>query len=125
AFVFISVETKRLQNYLRTFRKRTGLSQDEIAFLLGCQSGSKVSRCERLRRVPNLETALAYEVIFRVPVRELFAGLFEKVERKTIRRVGQLARKLHNSKGDRFSERKLEALAVAVREAGKVLRQRQ
>ena len=29
---------KHLDNYLLTYRKRAGLSQDEVAFLLGSQS---------------------------------------------------------------------------------------
>ena len=65
----------RLPNYLRTHRKRAGLSQDEVAFLLGCRSGAKVSRYERLARRLSLETAFAYEALFGVPARELFAGV--------------------------------------------------
>ena len=52
----------KLQNYLRTYRKRSGLSQDEVAFLLGCQTGAKVSRYEPFARKPSLETLFAYEV---------------------------------------------------------------
>jgi len=66
----------KLNNYLRTYRKRASLSQDEVAYLLGCRSGAKVSRYERFARQPTLQTALAYEAIFGVPVRELFAGIY-------------------------------------------------
>jgi transcriptional regulator with XRE-family HTH domain len=83
-----------LHNYLRTYRKRTGLSQGEVAFLLGCHHGAKVSRYERNARQPGLETALAYEALFGVPVRELFGGIFEKVEAVTLRRARVLARRL-------------------------------
>lgn len=112
-----SVTFRRLQNYLRTHRKRTGLSQDEIAFLLGCHSGSQISRCERNRRIPTLENALALEIIFGVPVHELFSGLFSKAEQQIIRRVGRLARKVHGSPQDRYTEQKLNALAAIVRNA--------
>ena len=71
-----SMPGKPLSNYLRTFRKRSGLSQDDVAFLLGVQSGAEVSRHETFKRVPTLKTALSYEAIFGVPVRELFAGEF-------------------------------------------------
>jgi transcriptional regulator with XRE-family HTH domain len=101
----------KLQNYLRTYRKRTGLSQDEVAFLLGCQSGAKVSRYERLSRKPSLETALAYEVLFSAPARDLFAGIFQKVEEKTKGRAQLLAQKLDEGKKDRMTRRKLEILA--------------
>lgn len=83
-----------LPNYLRSHRKRTGLSQDDVAFLLGCQSGTKVSRYERFVRQPSLETVFACEVIFGVPARELFAGIFQKVERRTKQQAGRLVRRL-------------------------------
>ena len=74
----------KLENYLRTYRKRSGLSQDEVAFLLGCQNGTKVSRYERFARKPSLETLFAYEVVFGASARELFAGAYQKVEKKTL-----------------------------------------
>src|SRR3989442_15204812 len=86
--------SRRLDNYLRTYRKRSGLSQKEMAFLLGCREESKVSRYERRVRLPNLQTALAYRVIFGVPVHDLFAGIFEKVEKVTVKRAQLLAQKL-------------------------------
>ena len=100
----------KLQNYLRTHRKRAGLSQDEVAFLLGCQSGTKVSRHERFGRNPSLETTFAYEVVFGTPARELFAGISQKVQLRTFRRARLLARKLSEAKQDRRTLRKIEIL---------------
>ena len=79
-----------LSNYLRTHRRRLTLSQEEVAFLLGVNGeskGSKVSRDENLTREPSLQTALAYQVIYGTPVRELFAGLYEQVEREVMERA--------------------------------------
>jgi len=84
----------KLDNYLKTYRKRAGLSQDELAYLLGCADGAKVSRYERRARQPSLETILAYRSFFRADTSDLFAGLYEKVEKKTKRRAQTLARKL-------------------------------
>ncbi len=104
----------KLNNYLRTYRKRAGLSQAEVAFLLGGQSGTKVSRYERAARQPTLQTALAYEVIFAIPVRALFAGMCHKVEQPIVKRAQVLARKLNTAKPDRLTTRKLQVLqAVA------------
>lgn len=91
------VATRKLTNYVRTYRKRLGFSQDEIAYLLDCKSGSKISRYEHLNREPTLRTALAYEVIFQTPVKELFAGIYENVERKTLKRIRSLSEKLNSS----------------------------
>ena len=104
------MHTHKLQNYLRTHRKRAGLSQDEVAFLLGCQSGTKVSRHERFGRNPSLETTFAYEVVFGTPARELFAGIFQKVELRTLRRAQLLVERLSQTKEDRRSVQKLEIL---------------
>lgn len=99
-----------LPNYLRAYRKRRGFSQEEVAHLLGCRHGTKISRYERFGRTPLLETALAYEVIFRVPVRELFLGIFEAAERETRKRARYLARQIERHHGSRLVEQKLTAL---------------
>ena len=41
--------------------------------------------------MPDLETALAYEAIYKQPVSELFAGLYQKVERDVADRAKVLA----------------------------------
>ena len=71
-----------LPNYLRSKRKQSSYSQEEVAFLLGLKGmdkGGKVSRDENYSRIPTLETALAYEAIYGKPIRELFAGLYEQI----------------------------------------------
>jgi transcriptional regulator with XRE-family HTH domain len=71
---------KPLANYLRTHRRRTGLTQQELARVLGYGTHGAVSRHERLESVPSLLVALRYQVLYRVPVSEIFAGLTETVE---------------------------------------------
>ncbi len=81
--------TRSLPTYIRTFRKREGLSQDEVAFLLGNTSGTIVLRHEDGQRAPTLDAALGYAAIFRTDARELFAGRYEAVE-ETVRRQAAL-----------------------------------
>ena len=69
----------RLPHYLKTCRKRVGLSQEDIAYLLGFESSAHVSRYERYRRSPIFRMALAMCVIFQLPPRELFGGEYQKV----------------------------------------------
>lgn len=103
--------SQRLRNYLRTHRKRMGLTQDEMAFLLGCQSGAKVSRYERFARQPCLHTIFLYEAFFGVPAKELFAGEFQKAERLALGRLRFLMIRLER-KGpfDPVAVKKLESL---------------
>lgn len=100
-----------LPNYLRSNRKRLALSQDEVAFLLGAQSGAKVCRYERFVREPSLATALAYEAIFQRPASELFGGLYQKIEREVAARAKTLASRAASRKLTRQSAHKLQALA--------------
>src|SRR5262245_12890275 len=110
--------SNKLENYLRTYRKRSGLSQDEVGFLLGGQNGTKVSRYERFGRKPNLETLLAYEVVFGTPARELFAGAYQKVEKKMSKRAQLLTRKLNRATPTPMATRKLQILKAITSGSG-------
>jgi transcriptional regulator with XRE-family HTH domain len=88
------------------------LSQEEVAFLLGTQNGAKVCRYERFVRVPSLETALAYEVIFKRSVSELFPGLYQKVEREVATRAKALVERSGRGNSNQQTARKREALAA-------------
>ena len=104
--------SQRLLNYLLTYRKRAALSQEEVAYLLGSQSGSKISRYELFAREPGLQTALAYEAIFQRPVSELFPGLYEKIQNAVRARAKKLERKGFRGKASGFNARKRQALAA-------------
>jgi transcriptional regulator with XRE-family HTH domain len=103
-------------SYLRTYRKRGGLTQDEMAFLIGYQSGTKVSRFERLARQPNLETALACQVVFGIPAHKLFPGMFAEVEKTVTERARMLASRLKANPGEHDSglRHKLAILSAIV-----------
>ena len=109
---------QKLQNYLRTYRKRSSLSQDEVAFLLGCQSGTKVSRYEHSQRKPTLETLFAYEVMFGAPARELFAGVYQMVEKWILNRTQLLTRKLSRVTPTPMAARKLQILKAITSGSG-------
>ena len=80
--------TYKLENYLRTYRKKSGLTQREVAFLPGCQNGAQVSRYEKRRRLPPLRTAWAYEAALGIPISQLFAGIYEEVSKEMSRFSG-------------------------------------
>ena len=101
---------RKLPNYLRASRKKAGLSQDDLAFLLGCDSGTKVSRYELFRRQPGLPTVFALEAIFGKPARELFAGMYEDAEQQTAARARRLIQRLNKHRDDAQLRRKLALL---------------
>ena len=80
----------KLDCYLRSYRRRWGLTQVELARLMGCETGAVISRLERDGRQPSLETAYALEVIFGTTPVELFPGLHAKVNKAVIARMRNL-----------------------------------
>lgn len=110
----------QLPNYIRTYRKRARLTQKDVAFIIGSKSGAGISRHERFKQTPDLQTLLAYEMLFRTPVRNLFDGTHRKVERKLLRRIRLLIRKLSETGHSRRAERKLEVLSAYLEERATV-----
>jgi len=81
----------KLDNYLRACRKRSGLSQAEVAYLAGCKSRAQISQYERRSSTPPLHTALALQVALRVPVSELYAGKYDSIAKQVRDRAQRLA----------------------------------
>ena len=88
---------QRLKVYLRTLRRRSGLTQREFAFLLGLKHGAAVSRIERLQRAPSLVWARASVLVFGTRARELFPGLFSEVHEAVLRRTTELYEELQGT----------------------------
>ncbi len=82
---------------LRTLRLNSGLTQKELAHLLGFGSEVPISRHERSKTVPNLLTALGYQAIFRVAVSELFPGLYQTGEAGIEERLAKMEEELQQS----------------------------
>jgi hypothetical protein len=59
----------------------------------------EISRFERLARLPNLETALACQVVFGIPAHELFPGVFAEVEKTVTKRARLLSDQLRAQRG--------------------------
>jgi transcriptional regulator with XRE-family HTH domain len=89
--------SRQFFNHLKKHRRRLGLSQAELAYLLGVGSGTKICRYERFLLEPKLRTVLAYEILFQKPARELFAGLYVEIEAQVRRRAALLGQQ--NARG--------------------------
>jgi len=84
---------RKLVHHLRSYRKTFGLSQKEVARLLGSRQGSNVCRYERFRSVPSLQTAIAYEIIFKASLSDLLPDLYAEVRDQVSRRARSLLKK--------------------------------
>jgi DNA-binding XRE family transcriptional regulator len=111
------MSTARLPNHIRKYRKRAFLTQSEVAFILELKSSAGVSRHENFKQTPDLQSLLAYEMLFRTPVRNLFSGTRHKVEQKLLQRIRLLITRLRETVGRRRGvERKIEILSAYLEE---------
>jgi transcriptional regulator with XRE-family HTH domain len=92
-----------LTNRLWQARKRRGLGQKQVAYLLDHPDMERISRYERGARLPSLETALKLEIVYGVPLRLLFKELFDELEDEVWGRVNASAplRKLYGERAAR------------------------
>jgi hypothetical protein len=103
-----------LKNYLRPARRRSGLFQNEIAFLVGIADGTRVSRHEAFGQVPSAATVFAYEIIFQTRARVLFSGTYDEVQRTIINRSKRLIESLAAKSDDPRTSDKLKFLQAIV-----------
>jgi transcriptional regulator with XRE-family HTH domain len=75
------------QNRLWLARKKLGLGQKQVAYLLNLKTADQVSRYEKRMRVPTLETALKLEIVYGLPLRILFKDLFDELQRDISQRA--------------------------------------
>lgn len=106
----ITMSNDPLHTYLRTYRRRAGLSQGDLAFLSGALSGARVSRHECGDRVPSLETAIAYVIVLNADVLTLYAGLSDRVRQTVVRRARGLLRSMDRKPPSARRDKKIAVL---------------
>jgi DNA-binding XRE family transcriptional regulator len=103
-----------VRNYLKVHRRKSGLSQRELGFLVGYVNEGQVRRHERSRTTPPLLVALAYEIVFQVPVSAIFVGIQSSVAHSVEKSLGEfktdLERGMEGRRSSRMALQKLQWL---------------
>jgi transcriptional regulator with XRE-family HTH domain len=107
---------RRPLNYLRSHRLRWGLSQGELANLLGCKTAGVISRIEKKLRAPTLKIMIGCFVLFGTPAAELFPDISASVETDVMDRVWELYDKVQGDPS-RKTKTKIELLESAIERA--------
>jgi DNA-binding XRE family transcriptional regulator len=92
-------------NYLRAHRRRCGLSQRELGILVGYGHTHAISKHELSKSVPPLLVALAYEIVFEIPVGQLFTGFRSVVTQSVARNIQDLKADVQNKRRRSSPER--------------------
>lgn len=69
----------KLKNQLWLARKRLGLGQKHVAYLLKHKTPDQVLRYEKGYRIPGLKLLLQLEIILGMPPRVLYADFYEEL----------------------------------------------
>jgi transcriptional regulator with XRE-family HTH domain len=101
-----------ISSYLRAYRRRSGLTQSEVSFLLGGKSDAQISRYERLSRRPSLHTTIGLQVIFGLATKDILPREFIAFEQKVVERARVLSRRLEREANTALTRRKLQFLST-------------
>lgn len=74
-------------NFLRIARKRTQLTQLDIASILKISDFANVSRWEQGHKTPNVEVLLGYHLVFGVPIESLFERQKHEIRKVLVPRI--------------------------------------
>jgi transcriptional regulator with XRE-family HTH domain len=110
----IEVMRRKSYAFVRSHRRKWGLTQVELARLIGLSSRSAVSRIERAERVPTTATIIACGIIFGLATHDLFPSLQEEIEEAVLLVIASLQEELAGQ-SDKASTRK-RALLTEVQE---------
>src|SRR5713101_8454560 len=108
-----TMKTRKPVNYLRSYRLRSGLSQGELAHLLGWKRAEVISRIEKKQRPPTLKLVIACFILFGAPAAELFPDISASIDADVMARVWDM---YDNIQGDpsRKTKIKIELLEGAI-----------
>jgi transcriptional regulator with XRE-family HTH domain len=103
-------------SYLRTYRRNWGLTQEELAELIGTVSAKQISHFENGKRDFGIEVALACQVIFGIPPSAMFPHAYTLVEEEVMRNMKRLDLALLNTTSP-IGLRKRELYSMALQRA--------
>ena len=104
------------KTYLRTQRRNWGLTQKELATLIGTIAPTQVGHIENGKRDPSLRVALACQTIFGIAPATMFPDAFALSEEEVIRNMCRMDKALENSTNI-VEMRKRELCAMALHRA--------
>jgi DNA-binding XRE family transcriptional regulator len=92
-------------NKVRMLRRRLGVTQRELAAIIGHEGAAQISRLESGRRAPHFVEALKLELLLGLPTAEIFTRLTRSALREMIRAIERLNRQLLQSSCQRVTHK--------------------
>ena len=100
---------------LRSFRKKTDLTQTDIGFIMNLPDYSNISRWEKGLRKPTAEMLLVYHLLFEIPFENLFQELKESLCANVVPRIGLLIHELKKQEPSRKVNSRIAFLTAVLK----------
>ena len=82
---------------IRYQRRKSGLTQRELAEILGTIGDRQVARHENSHAMPSSLVVIGYEVVFQASAEQLFPGAYETVRQGIEQRLAEMERRLREN----------------------------
>ena len=102
---------RTINTRLRTERLKWGMTQGELAPLLLIRHATQLSRIERGKRMPSIQTVLASTIVFGQGIERLFPGIQEDVEDRVVKSSYSLYKRVEK-RSDPVSRKKQDLLRL-------------
>jgi transcriptional regulator with XRE-family HTH domain len=88
------------QNYLGVYRKKSTLTQTDIACVMALPDYSSVSRWENGIRKPNIQALLVYHLLFNTKIEDFFIRQKSELVPMLAKKISERIRELQAMDGD-------------------------
>ena len=99
------------KNYLRTLRLKSGLTQKDVAYLLGLKSHEKISSIETRKKLPTIDVVIACCKVYAVKPNDFIRDDVTKIEQNVVHRAKSLYQLLKKQTRNPEIRRRLKALS--------------
>ncbi len=85
-----TIKQKQILNRLWKYRKERGLTQRDVAYILGTKNSSQISHWERGDKIPGTRNILKLSALYQRLSNDLLWGFYEKLREEVIARKKKL-----------------------------------
>lgn len=85
-----TIKQKQILNRLWKYRKEQGLTQRDVAYILGIKNASQISHWERGDKIPGTKNILKLSALYQRLPNDLLWGLYEELREEVMGRKKKL-----------------------------------
>ena len=107
------------KNYLKTVRLETGLSQEEVAYMLGLKSTAYLCRLEQRKCAPSIRIILGCRILYKATLDAIIPAYMKDIEEEVCERANTLLTSLRKKEQTPLIRQKINSLRRIVAQMDK------